>query len=93
MKQTKTMNSIHFVLEKIETNDMNKVRKWQQAVSSILGESTPKLSDGECPEAVLLIRGSDELQKMASAIMTAEQNYFPYKLVFNGDGGEWHRKP
>jgi hypothetical protein len=87
------MNSIHFVLEKIETNEDNKIRRWQDVAGSIFGISAPIYNNGVCPAGVLLIPDENALPSLARAIFAAEENLLSYKLIFNGDAGEWHRTP
>lgn len=87
------MNSIHFVLEKIETTDDNKVRRWQDVAGSIFGKSAPIYQNGVCPEGILPIPDENALPSLARAIFEAEEHYCSYRLVFNGDGGEWKRIP
>jgi hypothetical protein len=87
------MNSIHFILEKITTDDMNVVRRWEDVVDDIFGKSKPTYNNKVCAEGVLVLRDGNDLPSLARAIFAAEEGRFAYKLVFNGDDGEWKRTP
>lgn len=85
------MNSILFVLEKIDTKEDNKIRRWQEVVNSIFGKAAPDYTNGVCPAGTLVINDAEALPSLARAILAAEEHHFSYKLTFNGDDGEWKR--
>ena len=85
------MNSIHFILEEVKTTSEDKKRAWQSLVRQISDTEDTRVTATGCREVLLPLREIGGLTLLGRYIAAAEGAEFSYKLVFNGDGGEWTR--
>jgi hypothetical protein len=79
---------ILFVLERIEKQSTDKMRKRLEVLNIVQSGMSSTLKDGVCPEYTFLICGNNELPLLARMLSACEANEFPYKLIFIAENGD-----